>query len=63
MVDLRKNATSATRDNYQGMIQTVWTSADNFMDFYYGVKEQPNLSQGDQAGCFRDLFEAIGKLY
>ncbi len=62
MVDLRKNATLTTRDNYQGMIQTVWTSAENFMDYYYDVKEQPNISSGDQAGCFKDLFDAIGKL-
>jgi len=62
MVNLRKNATLATRDNYQGMIQTVWTSAENFMDYYYGIKEQPNISRGDQAGCFKDLFQAIGEL-
>jgi hypothetical protein len=62
MVDLRKNATLAMRDNFQGMIQTVWTSADNFMDYFYGVNEQPNIEQGDQAGCFRELFEAIGNL-
>lgn len=62
MVDLRKNATTATKDNYQGMIQTVWTSAENFMDFYYGVREQPDISRGDQAGCFKDLFKAIGEL-
>lgn len=62
MVNLRENATLATRDNYQGMIQTVWTSAENFMDYYYGVKEQPNLSSGDQAGCFKDLFQAIAEL-
>lgn len=62
MVDLRKNATNAVKDNYQGMIQTVWTSAENFMDYFYGVKEQPDLQRGDQAGCFKELFEAIGKL-
>ncbi len=62
MVDFRKNATPAMRDNFQGMIQTVWTSAENFMDYFYGVKEQPGLEQGDQAGCFRELFKAIGEL-
>lgn len=62
MLDFRKNATLAMRDNFQGMIQTVWTSAENFMDYYYGVKVQPDIQQGDQAGCFRDLFKAIGNL-
>ena len=62
MVDLRKNATMAMRDNFQGMIQTVWTSAENFMDYYYGIKVQQDIERGDQAGCFKDLFEAIGQL-
>jgi hypothetical protein len=62
MVDFRQNATLAMRDNFQGMIQTVWTGAENFMDYYYGIKEQPGLEQGDQAGCFRDLFKAIDQL-
>ncbi len=62
MVDLRKNATIAMKDNFQGMIQTVWTSSDNFMDYYYGIKTQPDIARGDQAGCFKQLFEAIGQL-
>jgi hypothetical protein len=62
MVNLRKNATLATKDNYQGMIQTVWTSSENFMDYYYGIKEQPDKDRGDQAGCFKELLEEIGKL-
>jgi len=62
MVNLRKNATFAMRDKYQGMIQTVWTSAENFMDYYYGVREQPNVENGDQAGCFKALIEAMKEL-
>ena len=62
MVDLRQNATFTMKDNYQGMIQTVWTSAENFMDYYYGISEQPDIDRGDQAGCFKDLLNAISKL-
>ena len=62
MVDLRENATETVKDNYQGMIQTVWTSAENFMDYYYGVKEQPDLERGDQARCFKDLLKALSDL-
>lgn len=62
IVNLRKNATLAMKDNYQGMIQTVWTSSENFMDYYYEIKEQPDIDRGDQAGCFKQLLEAIGKL-
>jgi len=62
MIEWRKNATLNTKDNYQGMIQTVWTSAENFIDYYYGVKEQPNIEQGDQAGCFKDLIKAMNNV-
>ena len=62
MLDLRNNASFTVKDNYQGMIQTVWTSAENFMDYYYGEQEQPNIESGDQAGCFKDLIQAIADL-
>lgn len=62
MVKLRENATKAMKENYQGMIQTVWTSSENFMDYYYGIKEQPDKDRGDQAACFRDLYKAIAAL-
>ncbi len=62
MVEFRENATEATKDNFQGMIQTVWTSAENFMDLYYGVKKQPADAQGDQVGCFNEMFKAINEL-
>jgi hypothetical protein len=62
MVSFRKNATAATKSHYQGMIQTVWTSAENFMDYYYRIKEQPNPDKGDQAGCFKDLLKAMSEL-
>lgn len=62
LTTLRKNATFSMKDRYRGMIQTVWTSAENFMDYYEGIKEQPNLDRGDQAGCFKQLLEAINNL-
>lgn len=62
MVDFRKNATPEMKDNFQGMIQTIWTGAENFLDYFYGVKPQPGLEQGDQAGCFKDLYKAIAEL-
>jgi len=62
MLDLRSSATNATKDNYQGMIQTVWSSADNFMDQYYGEVSPSQDPSRDQVGCFKTLFEAIGKI-
>lgn len=62
MVDLRKNATPEMKDKFQGMIQTVWTSAENFLDYYYGIKQPTDQTRGDQAACFRQLYKAILEL-
>lgn len=62
MVNFRKRATFATKDNFQGMIQTVWTSTENFMDYYYGIKEVPADAKGDSAACFKLLYKSIAEL-
>jgi len=61
MLDSRKYATKATRDNYNGVMQTVWTGADTFMDGYYG-RTDPGSRRGNQVECFKVLFEEINKL-
>jgi hypothetical protein len=61
MVDLKEHATGDMRDNYFGMMQTVWTSAGNFLDEYYGLKD-PEGRRGNQVECFRVLFQEINKL-
>ena len=62
MVEFRQYATQVTKDNFQGMIQTVWTSAENFLDLYYGITKPPADSRGDQVGCFNEMFKAINAL-
>lgn len=39
MINFRQTATKEMKENYQGIIQTVWTGADNFMEGYYGNKK------------------------
>jgi N-acetyl-beta-hexosaminidase len=56
MLRFRKSATKTTKERYQGMVQTVWTSAENFMKEFYEAKEG-NTS----ANCFKVLFEEIRK--
>jgi hypothetical protein len=61
VVGFRENATTATKDRYLGLIQTIWTGPSSFLDIYYGLK--PNTDpNGDQVACFKDLFGAIGNL-
>ena len=61
MISFRQNATRATRDNYDGIMETIWTSMDNFLDGYYGRKDLTNR-RGNQIECFKAMFDEIKKL-
>lgn len=60
MLNFRASATRTTKDNFQGMIQTVWSGASQFIDeFYNGSRTGTEPSAAD---CFRSLFGEIGEL-
>ncbi|MCK5704216.1 MAG: family 20 glycosylhydrolase [Cyclobacteriaceae bacterium] len=62
MVDFKKYATPEVKDNYQGMLHTTWTSADNFIDQFYGRKEVNTGRGGNYVETFKTLFDEINKL-
>jgi hypothetical protein len=63
MVDFKKGATDAVKDNYQGMLHTVWTSAENTIDQFYGRQDANNIKRGGNwVEAFKALFDEIGKL-
>jgi hypothetical protein len=40
-VNFRKQATEQMKDRYLGMMQTVWSGAEGFLDGYYGrIKDE-----------------------
>jgi hypothetical protein len=45
-----------------GMLHTTWTSAENFIDQYYGRKEVNTGRGGNYVEAFKVLFEEINKL-
>ncbi|MDR3621019.1 MAG: family 20 glycosylhydrolase [Paludisphaera borealis] len=67
IVNLRERTSKATRKHALGMVQTVWSGADGFLDQFYGRRPpaksgrngRPNQSETQ---CFKTLYEAIGKL-
>ena len=61
MVSFRKNATPQTRDNYDGVMETIWTNMQNFLDGYYGRKDLTDR-RGNQIECFKAMFEEINNL-
>ncbi|ACU61406.1 Glycoside hydrolase, family 20, catalytic core [Chitinophaga pinensis DSM 2588] len=68
MLDFRSTSTPIMKDRYQGMMQTIWSGAEDFMDEYYGRKapraEQPGKpvdTLHTQSRCFRQLYDDIAK--
>jgi hypothetical protein len=45
---------------YKGIIQTVWTSTETFLDTFYGVKPEEGRSKGT-VESFNTLFSLISK--
>ena len=62
MIDSKKHATPEVRDNYQGMLHTTWTSAENFIEQYYGRKEVNTGRGGNYVEAFKTLFYEINNL-
>jgi len=62
MLDFREGATESVKDNYQGMLHTVWTSADNAIEQFYGRQDASNSRGGNWVEAFKTLFDEMGKL-
>lgn len=56
MVNFRQTATPVLKENYQGIIQTVWTSAENFMDGYYGDKKDQQGGDNTDWSSLKTIF-------
>ncbi|MDJ1485410.1 family 20 glycosylhydrolase [Cytophagaceae bacterium YF14B1] len=62
MVRFRASATPEMKDKYQGMMQTVWSSAGQFLDEYYGQTTNSNTSGNTASNCFRTMYNEITQL-
>jgi hypothetical protein len=67
MIQFRESAMPEVKDNYQGMMQTVWSGAEDFMNEFYGRKKTdpakpPKNPDQTTTNCFKTLFTDIGQL-
>jgi hypothetical protein len=67
MVNFRQTATAEMKDNYYGMMQTVWSDAGSFMDGFYGRLKNPTAADAKSPektpwDCFRTLYTEIKAL-
>ncbi|MDJ1503101.1 family 20 glycosylhydrolase [Xanthocytophaga agilis] len=62
MVRFRASSTPEMKDRYQGMMQTVWSSAGQFLDEYYGQATNSNANGNTASNCFRTMYNEITQL-
>jgi hypothetical protein len=50
------------KDRYQGMMQTVWSGADDFLDGFYGRKVDDKAGDNTPWNTFRTMYDKINTL-
>ncbi|MDP3642346.1 MAG: family 20 glycosylhydrolase [Bacteroidota bacterium] len=59
MFRYRASVTPQMKDRFQGMLQTIWSGAGQFMDEYYGRKTDSKEGVNTQSNCFKAMFSEI----
>ncbi|MEJ2581241.1 MAG: glycoside hydrolase, partial [Acidobacteriota bacterium] len=63
MVRWRRNSTPAMRARFAGVMQTIWSSADDFLDQYFGrVPAVENEFGGDPIACAKKVLQEFRNL-
>ncbi len=58
----RNNATKEMNPRYYGIMQTVWSSTDQFIDAFYGKQSANAAARGNSADAFKALFKKINEM-
>ena len=61
MYRFRASVTPEMKERFQGMMQTVWSGAGQFMDEFYGRKTDTMDGANTQTNCFKAMFGEIQK--
>jgi hypothetical protein len=58
IVRLREQASPAVKDRVLGVVQTVWSGANSFLDGYdrFVAADSPNTAEKSEAACFVRTF-------
>jgi hypothetical protein len=61
---LQQQSSPEVKSRLLGIVQTVWSSADSFLDQYYGITPgvAPAWDEKSEAGCFVRTFDEISAL-
>ena len=64
MYKFRQRSTPEMKDRFQGIIQTIWSSADSFLKQYYNVNNVTTAGDEEDKNapkCFKSVFAAINQ--
>ncbi len=59
MYKFRQRSTPEMRENFQGIMQTIWTRNDFFLKEYYGEDSIIGTDKNTTTNCFQKVFSAI----
>ena len=62
MIEFRHESTKEMKPRFRGMMQTVWSEAPAFLNGFYQNKKDPQMGDNTPWSCFRQLYDAIGKI-
>jgi N-acetyl-beta-hexosaminidase len=62
MIAFRQSATDVTKDRFLGMMQTVWSDPESFIEGFNANKKDQQGGENTPWHCFRTLYQSIGKL-
>lgn len=62
MLKFRASATKEMKDRFQGMMQTVWSGSDAFLDGFYGRKIDAEAGDNTPWNTFRTMYAKINAL-
>jgi hypothetical protein len=62
ILNFREQSSPEMKARFQGIIQTVWTDADSFIDEFYGKKTENKEGSNTTVKCFKALYDEILKI-
>ena len=62
MVSFRLHSTVEMRENFQGMVQTEWSSPSHFMEGFYAKKKAEDGGNNTSWNCFQTLYQELNAL-
>jgi len=62
MARFRKNTTEEMKNRYYGMMQTVWSGTDQFINAFYGRQQEESKGRPNPADAFKALFTRMNEL-